>query len=352
MNLNKLFLSYCKINNLEINPNQLGSIDELNLFYNQNFNKSLLKKIFTKQNYKTGFYLQGDVGVGKTMILNFFYNKFDKTKQRFHFNEFMISFHDFVFKNKENKQENIIDRFVKKLKSKSKLIYFDEFQVTNIVDAMILGSLFKKIFDENIKVLFSSNTKINDLYKDGLQRDQFLPFIKIMKEKTYETQLIIQDDYRKSVKNRNERYFYPLNESTNFKLNKFFRKITKNLTNQEMILSIKGRKLTIKNYFNGIARFDFKELCSKNIGAEDYIKITEVCNFIVIENIPIFNSDNSNQQQRFITLIDILYEKNIPLMITSQLQLDLLSSSEDLKKIFKRTISRLYELTSIKYTKL
>ena len=352
MNLNKLFLSYCKINNLEINPNQLGSIDELNLFYNQNFNKSLLKKIFTKQNYKTGFYLQGDVGVGKTMILNFFYNKFDKTKQRFHFNEFMISFHDFVFKNKENTQENIIDKFVQKLKNKSKLIYLDEFQVTNIVDAMILGSLFKKIFDENIKVLFSSNTKINDLYKDGLQRDQFLPFIKIMKERSYETQLIIQDDYRKSVKNRNERYFYPLNESTNFKLNKFFRKITKNLTNQEMILSIKGRKLTIKNYFNGIARFDFKELCSKNIGAEDYIKITEVCNFIVIENIPIFNSDNSNQQQRFITLIDILYEKNIPLMITSQLQLDLLSSSEDLKKIFKRTISRLYELTSIKYTKL
>ena len=350
MNLNKLFLSYCKINNLEINPNQLDSIKELNLFYNQNFNKSLLKKIFTKQNYKTGFYLQGDVGVGKTMILNFFYNNFDKTKQRFHFNEFMISFHDFVFKNKENTQENIIDKFVKKLKGKSKLIYFDEFQVTNIVDAMILGSLFKKIFNENIKVLFSSNTKINDLYKDGLQRDQFLPFIKIMKERSNQSKLIIQDDYRKSVKNRNERYFYPLNESTNFKLNKFFRKITKNLTNKEMILSIKGRKLTIKNYFDGIARFDFKELCSKNIGAEDYIKIAKVCNFIVIENIPIFKSDNSNQQQRFITLIDILYEKNIPLMITSQLQLDLLSSSEDLKKIFKRTISRLYELTSIKYT--
>jgi len=162
MNLNKLFLSYCKINNLEINPSQLGLIEELSLFYTQNFNKSLLKKIFTKQNYKTGFYLQGDVGVGKTMILNFFYNNFDKTKQRFHFNEFMISFHDFVFKNKENTQENIIDKFVQKLKNKSKLIYLDEFQVTNIVDAMILGSLFKKIFDENIKVLFSSNTKIND----------------------------------------------------------------------------------------------------------------------------------------------------------------------------------------------
>jgi cell division protein ZapE len=356
MNLNKLFQVYCKKNNLEINSNQLNLIDELNSFYKQNFNESILKKIFTKQNSKKGFYLQGDVGVGKTMILNFFYKNFDKTKQRFHFNEFMISFHDFVFKNKENNKdnnkENIIDKFVNKLKSKSKLIYFDEFQVTNIVDAMILGSLFKKIFDENIKVLFTSNAKLNDLYKDGLQRDQFLPFIKMMKERCYQGKLIIEEDYRKSLKNKNERYFYPLNETTNFKLNKFFRKITKNLSNKEMTLIIKGRKFSIKSYFNGIARFDFKELCSKNIGAEDYIKIAEVCNFIVIENIPIFKADNSNQQQRFITLIDILYEKNIPLMITSQLQLDLLSSSEDLKKIFKRTISRLYELTSIKYTKV
>jgi cell division protein ZapE len=352
MNLNKSFLNYCKKNNFEISPSQQDLIEELNLFYNQNFNKSLLKKIFTKQNYKTGFYLQGDVGVGKTMILNFFYNNFDKTKKRFHFNEFMISFHDFVFKNKENTQENIVDKFVKKIKSKSKLIYFDEFQVTNIVDAMILGNLFKKIFDKNIKVLFTSNTKLNDLYKDGLQRDQFLPFIKIMKERCYQAKLIIKGDYRKSLKNKNERYFFPLNETINFKLNKFFRRITKNLPNKEMTLIVKSRKFIIKNYFNGIARFDFKELCSKNIGAEDYIKIAEVCSFIVIENIPIFNIGNSNQQQRFIILIDILYEENIPLMISSQLQLDLLSSSEDLKKIFKRTISRLYELTSIKYNKL
>ena len=215
MNLNKLFLNYCKKNNLETNHNQLNLIEELNLFYNQSFSKSFFKKNFTKQNSKKGFYLQGDVGVGKTMILNFFYNNFDKTKQRFHFNEFMISFHDFVFKNKKNNQENIIEKFVKKLKSKSKLIFFDEFQVTNIVDAMILGSLFKKIFDEDIKVLFTSNAKINDLYKDGLQRDQFLPFIKIMKERCYQTKLIIEDDYRKSLKNKNERYFYPLSETTN-----------------------------------------------------------------------------------------------------------------------------------------
>ena len=349
MNLNKLFLNHCKKNNLEINPNQLDLIEELTNFYNLNFKKSLLKKIFSNKNSKPGFYLLGDVGVGKTMILNFFYDNFDLSKQRLHFNEFMIGFHDFVFKNKENKQENIIDKFVKKLKKKYKLIYFDEFQVTNIVDAMILGNLFKKIFDEDIKILFSSNTKINDLYKDGLQRDQFLPFIKIIKNRCHQKKLSIEEDYRKSQNKINDRFFYPLNESTNFEVNKYFRKLTKDLTMKEKVLNIKGRKFIINNYYEGVARFDFKDLCAKNIGAEDYIKIAESCNFMVIENIPNFNNDNSNHQQRFITLIDILYEKNITLLVSSKSQLDLITSSKNLKDAFKRTISRIYELTSIKY---
>ncbi|MDC1139634.1 cell division protein ZapE [Candidatus Pelagibacter sp.] len=346
MNLSKLFLNYCKKNNLEINPNQINLIEELNQFYNLNFNKSFLKKIFSKKNSKTGFYLQGDVGVGKTMILNFFYDNLKLTKKRLHFNEFMINFHDFVF---QNKKENIINKFVDKIKKRYELVYLDEFQVTNIVDAMILGKLFKKMFDQNIKVLFSSNLKINDLYKDGLQRDQFLPFIKVLKNRCYQQKLNIEEDYRKSQNNKNERFLYPLSEKTNFKVNKYFRQITKNIPIKEKVLTIKGRKFNIKNYYNGISRFDFKDLCAKNIGAEDYIKITEVCSFMIIENIPNFNNDNSNQQQRFVTLIDILYEKNIPLMITSKSQLNLISSSKSLEDVFKRTISRLYELTSVKY---
>ncbi|MDA9065770.1 cell division protein ZapE [Candidatus Pelagibacter sp.] len=350
MNLNKLFLNYCKKNNLEINQNQIHLIEELGKFYNLNFNKSFLKKIFYKKNSKPGFYLQGDVGVGKTMILNFFYENLKLTKQRLHFNEFMINFHDFVFQNKKDKKKNIIDKFVNKIKKKFELIYLDEFQVTNIVDAMILGNLFKKMFDENIKVLFSSNIKINDLYQDGLQRDQFLPFIKVMKNKSYQQKLIIEEDYRKSKNNKNERFLHPLNETTNFKVSKYFRQMTKNIIIKEKVLTIKGRKFSIKNYYEGISRFDFKDLCAKNIGAEDYIKIAEVCSFIIIENIPNFNNNNSNQQQRFVTLIDILYEKNIPLMITSESQLNLISSSRNLEDVFKRTISRLYELTSVKYT--
>jgi len=349
MNLNKLFLNHCKKKNLEVNPNQVNLIDELNHFYNLNFNKSFLKKIFYKKNFKPGFYLQGDVGVGKTMILNFFYENLKFTKQRLHFNEFMISFHDFVFQNKKDKKENIIDKFVNKIKKKYEVIYLDEFQVTNIVDAMILGNLFNRMFDQNIKVLFSSNIKINDLYKDGLQRDQFLPFIKIMKDKCYQQKLNIEEDYRKSKKNKNERFLFPLNETTNFKVNKYFRQITKNITIKEKVLTIKGRKFNIKNYYEGISRFDFKDLCARNIGAEDYIKIADTCSFIIIENIPNFNNNNSNQQHRFITLIDILYEKNVPLMITSKSQLNLISTSISLEDVFKRTISRLYQLTSIKY---
>ena len=249
MNLNKIFLEHCKKNKLEVNPNQIILIDELNQFYNLNFNQSFLKKIFSKKTPKPGFYLQGDVGVGKTVILNFFYENLRFKKQRLHFNEFMISFHDFVFQNKKDKKVSVIDRFVNKIKNKYELIYLDEFQVTNIVDAMILGNLCKKIFDKNIRVLFSSNVKINNLYKDGLQRDQFLPFIKVMKNKCYQQKLNIEEDYRKSKSNKNERFLFPLNETTNFKVNKYFRQITKNITIKEKLLTIKGRNLNIKNYY-------------------------------------------------------------------------------------------------------
>ena len=346
MNLKKLFLDHCKTKKLEINTNQIITTEFINKFYQNNFNHNYFLSLFSKKIKIPGFYLQGDVGVGKTMILNFFYENFNQSKHRLHFNEFMISFHEFLFQNKNSKKGNTIDKFVIRLKKKYKLIYFDEFQVTNIVDAMILGSLFKKIFDENIKVIFSSNIKINDLYKDGLQREQFIPFIKIMKKKCFEETLTIKEDYRKSKNKHKDRYLYPLNEITSFKINKLFRELTKDKIKQEKILSIKGRKFNIKNYYEGVARFNFNDLCNKNIGAEDYIKIASVCKCILVENLPNFDDNNSNQQQRFITLIDIIYEKKVNLIISSVSNIDKLTSANNLLKPFKRTLSRLYELTS------
>lgn len=346
MNLNQLFQNHCKKNNLEINSNQLNLINELNNFYNLNFNKSFLKKIFSKDSYKPGFYLHGDVGVGKTMVLNFFFDQVGERKLRKHFNEFMLNFHDFFHERKEKNEENIINQFVKDLKSKASLIYFDEFQVTNIVDAMILGKLFDQMFKEDIKIIVTSNTKISELYKDGLQRDQFKPFIKIMKNQSIEHELKIEDDYRKSNDNKKQRYFYPLNEETNFKINKFFRTITKNKKQSLMTLNVKGRDFKIENFYEGIARFDFNDLCDQHLGAEDYLAIIKNCKFIVIDQIPQFNDTNSNQQQRFITLLDVIYDKSIPIAVTANQNLDQFTSSRLLEKPFKRTISRLYELTS------
>jgi len=346
MNLNQSFQNHCKKNNLEINSYQLNLINELNNFYNLNFNKSFLKKIFSKDSSKPGFYLHGDVGVGKTMVLNFFFDQVGERKLRKHFNEFMLNFHDFFHERKETNEENIINQFVKDLKSKASLIYFDEFQVTNIVDAMILGKLFDQIFKEDIKIIVTSNTKISELYKDGLQRDQFRPFIKIMEDQSIEHELKIEDDYRKSNDNQKQRYFYPLNEETNFKINKFFRTITKEKKQSSITLNVKGRDFKIENFYEGIARFNFNDLCDQHLGAEDYLAIIKNCKFIVIDQIPQFNDTNSNQQQRFITLLDVIYDKNIPIAVTANQNLDQFTSSRLLENPFRRTISRLYELTS------
>ncbi len=280
------------------------------------------------------------------MILNFFLDQVNERKLRKHFNEFMLNFHDFFHDRKDKNEENIINQFVKDLKSKASLIYFDEFQVTNIVDAMILGKLFDQIFKEDIKIIVTSNTKISELYKEGLQRDQFKPFIKIMEDQSIEHELKIEDDYRKSNDNQKQRYFYPLNEETNFKINKFFRTITKGKKQSLKTLNVKGRDFKIENFYEGIARFDFNELCDQNLGAEDYLEIIKNCKFIVINQVPQFSDTNSNQQQRFITLLDVIYDKNISIAVTANQNLDQFTSSRLLEKPFKRTISRLYELTS------
>ncbi len=335
-----------KKKDLEINHNQLTCIELLNSYIIENF-KQFFLRFFSKQNIKKSFYLYGGVGVGKTMILDFIFDEIKCKKLRFHFTEFMITFHDFVHNQKKKNEENIVNQFVKNLKSKAELIYFDEFQVTNITDAMILGKLFGQIFKQNIKIIVSSNTKISELYKEGLQRDQFKPFIKIMENESIEHQLVIDDDYRKSKNHKKQRFFYPLNQETNFRINKFFREITKNKIKKKKILNIKGRNFVIENFFEGVIRINFEDICDRNLGSEDYLKIIDNCNFIFLDQIPQFNDINSNQQQRFITLLDVIYDRTIPLAVTANQSLDEFSSSRLLEKPFKRTISRLYELTSM-----
>ena len=352
-NLKENFLNFCIEKKYKQNKFQIEIIEDLSLFHHSYKNStSLLKKLLGKKQSKLGFYLYGDVGVGKTMLLNFFYEFLSEKKIRLHFNEFMIEVHNFLHINKEkSKSENLLELYAKKLRKNYEYIYFDEFQVTNIVDAMILGKLFSSLFNEHIKVIVTSNTKIDDLYQDGLQREQFIPFIKIFKKFCIEKELNIGEDYRKSSINNLDRFFYPINEENNFKKNKLFRELTKNKTKTKRRIVIKNREFIIDDYFDGVAKFQFNELCKKNIAAEDYIKIAEQCDCILLENIPSFNDENLDEQHRFITLIDILYEKKILLIATSEYSIHQLGSSNKLTKPFKRTLSRLHELTSVNFLK-
>ena len=338
------FLEFCKKNKFEINNEQVEIINLLNRFINP---KKKLFNFLSAPKEKLCFYLHGKVGVGKTMLLDFFYNNLKLKKKRFHFNQFMINFHDFRH---QNDNKNSIQNFVKDLKKRYDLIYLDEFQVTNIVDAMILGRLFEVIFLENIKIIITTNTKLNDLYKDGLQREQFLPFISIINLHSTQKELLLNEDYRKQITNHSQRLFYPLNEKTSFKMSKNFRELTRDFKKKQKIITTKGRNFIIKNYFNGISKFKFNELCDVNLGAEDYINIASACNHIFIEEIPDFNDNMSNQQLRFITLIDILYEKKIILTISLAKELKLLMSSSIHLEPFKRTVSRLFEMTKAKGT--
>jgi len=339
LNVQNSFKEFCKKNKFEINKKQLEIIKSLVQFL---YPKNKFINFFFSKNVKKCFYLFGSVGVGKTMIANFVYHQLKMKKMRIHFNKFMITFHDFNHKKEDG---NKIIQFVNNLKKKNDFIYLDEFQVTNIVDAMILGKLFERIFKENIKILITTNTKLINLYRDGLQREQFIPFINLIEKNSIQKELFLDDDYRTQVKDKNQRIFYPLNERTLFNINQNFRVLTKNLKKNEKLINTKGRVFKISNFYDGITRFNFNELCDQNLGAEDYLNISKICKHIFIEDIPLFNDYNSNQQLRFITLIDILYEKKITLTISIASELSKLRSSKKHSETFKRTTSRLYEMT-------
>ena len=333
------FKEFCKINKLEINTHQVKIINSLEKFLDNK--ETFLNRIFKKRE-KLCFYLYGKVGVGKTMLLDFVYDRLEIKKHRQHFNEFMLNFHDFRHEKKDN---NTINMFVKTLKKKYDLIYLDEFQVTNIVDAMILGKLFQVIFEENMKIIITTNTKLNDLYKDGLQREQFLPFISIIEKFSIQKELFIKDDYRTKNDTNPHDFFSPINEKTTFRANQRFRELTRGKNKENKIITTKGRDLIIENFYSGVVRLKFKDLCDKNLGAEDYLNIANTCKHILIEEIPKFDNENSNQQLRFITLIDVLYDKKIKLTLTLEEDLKNLSSSMKHSEVFKRTTSRLFEMT-------
>lgn len=288
-------------------------------------NKGIFRKTIPK-----GLYIHGPVGRGKTMLMDSFYNDVNKIpKTRVHFHSFMQSVH-------QQLKENPITAVAKQL-SRSKLFCFDEFHVTDIADAMILGRLFKEMFHHGITLVATANQSPDMLYDKGLHRERFLPFIELLTSKVAICELDFNVDYRRVKLNKHRRY---CTAQTN-ELNDIFAELAENTQPTAVQLSVHGHQLAIPHQANGVAWFKFNEICAQNYGAADYLKLAEHYHSFIISEIPNLTADNFNEANRFITLIDILYDQNKNLVIQAASIPDQIYKNE----IFKRTASRLIEMT-------
>jgi len=346
-NIQQAFLIFKKNHNFKENINQDNLIKSLASIEGQLRSGFFfkVKNFFSNLNYYQGFYLYGDVGAGKTAIINFFLDNIQEKKVlRTHFNKFMIEIHYLFQIQKKNK--NPIANIAKDYSKKFNVVFLDEFQITNIVDAMLLKNLFEEFFNNNIFIIMTSNIKPDELYRDGLQRGQFLPFIDILKKKTFIFELSTGNDYRLLFLKNKKKFLSPITRETKKIFNETFKKFVGNKETEKLVVEVKKRKVVVNEYSSKAAKFNFKDLCGQNIGSEDYLELSKYIKTFFIKSIPSFNDDIVDQQQRFITLIDILYNKKINLVCLSEAPLENLRSSKKLNEIFKRTTSRLFEMTN------
>lgn len=270
-----------------------------------------------------GLYLYGSVGCGKTFLMDLFYENCSiatKVKQRIHFHRFMLDVHSKIHQIKQKRHHarssqhalnfNPIPRVAKSIASDSWLLCLDEFQVTDVADAMILKQLFKHLFEEGVILVATSNRAPDDLYKSGLQRSSFLPFIDLLKGQCNVKCLDSNIDYRKSSSSFKGIYFLTTKESHTRDLDYFFNLVS--LSEKDVVrprtITVNNRNVHLKKTCGGIIDCDFSELCEQPLGADDYDCIGKSFHTVIIRNIPKFNSKLKSEAKRFITLIDILYD--------------------------------------------
>ena len=340
-------------------------IDQYNSFVENNFIKSngeqliVLKKLNAvwKKNKKTGIfsnkkkdgvYLYGKVGTGKTFLLNLFYQN-SKVGKKIHFNNLMIEIHN-VIKNTTNK-DTAIESYIKEVGKKFKLIFIDEMHIFNIVDALIIKKVFYYLSKYKIFLIISSNFHPDELYKDGLQRNDFLPFIELIKS-TYEVVNInINTDYRRQTLNQSKTYFTPINKETQDEFYKLFNRFVDESHLTTIKIKTNSREIIFDKCSSNILLTDFKKLCDENLSHQDYINIAENFNLIFLNNVPELNDQNKDSCRRFISLIDMLYENKCSIVILASKPISTLNTIRSLNDEFVRTASRLYEMTIVQPTK-
>lgn len=295
-----------------------------------------------------GIYLYGDVGRGKSMLMDLFIEALPKQHKlrRVHFHSFMMEVHDYLHRNKAKGIKGLVKDYSKEVD----IFCFDEFHVNDVADAMILQRLFSALLKQGLILITTSNYPPDRLYEGGLQRNRFLPFIDLLKEKMEIIEVNGPTDHRARELGRTNTYFYPLNADNSQKSARLFHEFTKGRKTSLRRLPLKGREIHIQAA-DSVARCTFAELCEQPVGAEDYLAITQSFDTVFINDIPRLGYDRRNEAKRFMTLIDVLYEAGTRVVMTAQKKPEDLYSGHDHAFEFPRTVSRIQEMTSESYLK-
>ncbi|MHA7775084.1 cell division protein ZapE [Roseibium sp. M-1] len=305
-----------------------------------------------------GLYMWGGVGRGKTMLMDLFYEvTVIRRKRRVHFHEFMTEVHERIHahrqahKRGEVKGDDPIPPVAAQIADETRLLLFDEFSVTDIADAMILGRLFTQLFELGVIVVATSNVEPSKLYRDGLNRQLFLPFIRMLSDRVVILHLDSPTDYRLEKLAGAPVYVTPLGPEADAQMDTLFAKLTHGMDSHEEELENKGRKIAVPIVAAGAARFTFDDLCMQPLGASDYLRIAHAYGTVFIDHVPVLSKARRNEAKRFINLIDTLYDNGIKLVISAEAEPTQLYVGEDGTEAFEfdRTASRLIEMRSEAY---
>jgi cell division protein ZapE len=299
-----------------------------------------------------GVYLYGGVGRGKSMLMDLFYSSLpqDFPKRRVHFHAFMIGVHEALNRARlENNADRGLPDYAKAVAAKVRILCFDEFHVTDVADAMILSRLFTALFEQGVAVVATSNWEPDRLYEGGLQRDRFLPFIALVKQRMDVVPLTGGLDYRLQTLADTGVYFSPLGDGARGQADALFAKLTDRAHAHQDVLQVRGRDIIVQAAVGHIARFSFAQLCERPMGAEDYLEIARAYHTVFLEGVPKMGYDRRNEAKRLMILIDALYESHTRLIVTADARPEKLYVGHDHAFEFQRTVSRLIEMQSVEY---